>query len=67
MTQERYVERLRAELTDEDDIPGRPSPVGTLIVIVALVAGLLYFGVTRTATPPEVQSRAPTVSTPHTE
>jgi hypothetical protein len=67
MTQERDLEMLRTEPTDEGNIPGRPSPAGTLIVIVALVVGLLYFGVTRTTTPPTVQSHTPTETTPPTE
>jgi hypothetical protein len=64
MTQERDIELLRTPATDEGDIPGRPSPAGTLIVIIALLIGLLYFGVTRTATPSTVQSHAPTLATP---
>jgi len=32
-------------------MPGRPSAGATLIVIIALLAGLIYFAVSRTATP----------------
>jgi hypothetical protein len=48
---ERNATRLHTEPTDEGNMPGRPSAGATLIVIIALLAGLIYFAVSRTATP----------------
>jgi hypothetical protein len=37
--------------TDARDLPGGSSPAASLIIVVALLVALVYFGVARTSTP----------------
>jgi hypothetical protein len=37
--------------TDEANLPSGPSPAASLIIVIALLSALVYFGVARTTAP----------------